>query len=151
MTTTPLCAAGRPFQCASILILVWAHPLAVGIVVAAIVVITVVVSRTGCCCSDRCGSVGRSAPSWIISTRITRYRTARASRYRATGTTRNRVGRPAGTARYRLAWMRSPRKIVTASTAAVEVTSMHAASMEAASASKSAATTTTTRECIIWN
>jgi hypothetical protein len=92
-----------------------ADRLAIGVVVASVVIVTVIVRCANGCCSDRrC-----SAPTRIISARITRYR--------ATGTTGNRVTRTAGTTSYQVAWMRASCKVVTASTAPMYSPGMHAA------------------------
>src|SRR6185312_11027796 len=65
-------------MCQSVLILIWAHILAVRVVVAAVVVVAVVVVAVGSrgCRSDRCGAIGGS-PTAIISSRITSDRTTR--------------------------------------------------------------------------
>jgi len=60
-------------MCQSVLILIWAHILAVRVVVAAVVVVAV--GSRGCR-SDRCGAIGGS-PTAIISSRITSDRTTR--------------------------------------------------------------------------
>jgi len=140
------CGAAAPTR-RSVLILVWAHVLAIAVVVTA-VVSAAVVGGSGRSRSDRRGAICGS-PTRIISSRIarpSRYRATRVTWATVTRTTRDGTARPTRTTRNRVAWSRTSREVAS-------TTAMHApAAMEAAtSASKAAATTTAPGEGVIGN
>ena len=132
--------AARTRWPASIRVLIWTVPIAVVVLVAAIVLITVtaIIRGTGRSCPDRRSPVSSAAPTRIVTARPTRHRTTWATRYRA--------------ARYGMCWTRASRRAIAASHSAVDATSMNGAAMEAATVEPStaaAASATPASECVI--
>src|SRR6516165_8278606 len=138
-----------------LLVLTWADPIAVGVLVAAVIVVVVVTVQTGAhrCGTDGGGSITGTAPTVA---RIPGYRTARTtSDWWAT-----RRAWPDRAPRY---WMRRPRSSghaiaatasdTTSTHATMETTSTYATTSAYATTSTTAksATSTTAGKCVIRN